>query len=183
VGRAKGTAFLHDEEYVLRTYGPEGWAQVLARMPAAAAEVRSSIVAVGWYDDALLVQTLCALEEALRERDPNIIETLGRFAAEADLTRIHRIFLRMATPAFVLERATNLWNRFFDMGRWEVRRVERGVDGLLIDAGIVHDVFCRNLRGYLQRLFELVGAKGVTVEHPECRVRGGACCRFAIRWE
>lgn len=182
MGRAKGTAFFHDEEYVLHTYGPEGWALVMAKLPPAAAEARSSIVAVGWYDDELLVQTLCAVEEALHERDPNIIDTLGRYAAEADLTRIHRIFLRVATPAYVLERATNLWNRFFDTGRWEVRRVPGGVDGLLIDAGIVHDVFCRNLRGYLHRLFELVGAKKVTVEHPECRVRFGACCRFEIRW-
>lgn len=182
MGRAKGTAFLHDEEYVRRTYGTDGWAHVMARMPRAAAEVRSSIVAVGWYDDELLVQTLCAVEEALRDRDPDIIVTLGRYAAETDLTRIHRVFLRMASPAFVLERATNLWNRFFDTGHWDVQRLEGGVDGLLVDAGIVHDVFCRNLQGYLQRLFELVGARAVTVGHPECRVRGGACCRFAIRW-
>jgi hypothetical protein len=118
----------------------------------------SSIVAVGWYDDTILVETLRTVEEVLRERDPKIIETLGRFAAEQDLTRIHRVFLRMASPAFVLERATNLWRRFFDSGR------------------------CRNLQGYLQRLFELVGAKDVTVGHPECRVYGGALCRFAIRW-
>lgn len=101
---------------------------------AAAAEVRSSIVAVGWYDDTLLVETLRTVEEVLGERDPRIIETEG------------------------------------------------GVDGLLIDSAIVHDVFCRNLQGYLQRLFELVGAKDVTVGHPECRVQGGALCRFAIRW-
>ncbi|HEX8794969.1 MAG TPA: hypothetical protein VF765_28680 [Polyangiaceae bacterium] len=182
MGRAKGTAFFHDEEYVKQTYGPDAWARVLAAMPAAAAEVRSSIVAVGWYDDTLLVETLRTVEEVLRERDPRIIETLGRFAAEQDLTRIHRVFLRMASPAFVLERATNLWRRFFDSGRWEVKPAEGGVDGLLIDSAIVHDVFCRNLQGYLQRLFELVGAKDVTVGHPECRVQGGALCRFAIRW-
>lgn len=146
MGGAKGTAFFHDQEYTLRTYGPEAWAQVLHAMPPTAAEARSGIVAVGWYDDALLVQTLCAVEAVLRERDPQIIETLGRYAAEQDLTRIHRVFLRMATPAFVLERATNLWRRFFDSGRWDVRPIEGGVDGLLIDAGIVHDVFCRTSR-------------------------------------
>ena len=94
MGRAKGTAFFHDEQYVKQTYGPETWAQIVAAMPAAAAEVRSSIVAVGWYDDALLVQTLRTVEDVLREREPRIIEMLGRYAAEQDLTRIHRVFLR-----------------------------------------------------------------------------------------
>jgi predicted hydrocarbon binding protein len=46
----------------------------------------------------------------------------------------------------------------------------------------VHDVFCRNLCAYLQRLFELVGAKDVTVRHVACRTRGDAECEFVFRW-
>jgi predicted hydrocarbon binding protein len=179
---AKGTAFMHDEEYVRQTYGPDAWTRVLAAMPPADVEVRSSVVAIGWYENALLIRTLLAIDEVLRDRDPNIIEALGRYAAEADLTRIHRVFLRMANPAFVVEKATELWGRFFDTGHWEVKRVERGADAALIGAGVVHEVFCRNLASYLHRLFELVGAKAVTTRHTECRVRGDARCTYVIRW-
>jgi hypothetical protein len=128
------------------------------------------------------VRQLCAIEEVVRERDPRIVEALGRYAAEADLTRIHRVFLRMANPAFVLEKAAELWGRFFDSGRWEIARVPRGADASLVGAGIVHEVFCRNLQAYLQRLFELVGAKSVTVRHTACRTRGDARCTFIVRW-
>ena len=178
----KGTSFLHDEEYIVDKYGPEVWARVLAAMPAGDAEVRASVIAVGWYDNELLVRMLCAAEDVLRDRDPKIIETLGRYAAEADLKRIHRVFLRMANPAVVLEKATALWRRFFNTGRWEVKRVTQGAEAELIDAGVVHEIICRNLRAYVQRLFELVGAKGVTVRHPECRACGAARCVFSVRW-
>jgi hypothetical protein len=179
---AKGTAFLHDEEYVVRTYGPEVWSQVLAAMSPADLATRASMLAIGWYENELLIRQLQAIEQVVRERDPHIVETLGRYAAEQDLTRIHRVFLRMANPAFVLEKSGELWGRFFDTGRWEIQRVPRGADAALVDAGVVHEVFCRNLQAYLHRLFELVGAKGVSVRHPGCRARGDAKCTYLVRW-
>ena len=182
VPRAKGTAFLHDEEYVVKTFGPDVWGEVLAAMTPADVEVRAGIVAVGWYENALLIRSMLAMEQVLHDRDPKIIETLGRYAAEADLTRIHRVFLHMANPAFVLEKSAELWGRFFDTGVWEVTRVPRGADAVLSGAGVVHEIFCRNLTAYLHRLFELVGAKAVTVRHTECRARGDARCAYVIRW-
>jgi predicted hydrocarbon binding protein len=182
MGRAKGTTFIHDEEYVLNKYGPETWARVIAAMGPGDAEVRASIIAVGWYDDGLLARSLTAMEQVLGERQPTIIEDLGRYAAEQDLKRFHRVFLRMANPAFVLEKATELWGRFFDTGAWEIRRVPRGADAKLVGSEMVHEAFCRNLQAYLQRLFELVGAKGVTVRHPECRAKGDTYCGFVVRW-
>ena len=151
-------------------------------MPAGDAEVRANVVAVGWYDNELLIRTLCAIESVLRDRDPRILETLGRYSAEADLKRVYRVFLRMANPAAVLEKASELWKRFFNTGRWEVKRVDHGAEGALLEAGVVHEVLCRNLNAYLQRVFELVGAQGVTVRHLECRTRGDARCLFSIRW-
>ncbi len=180
---AKGTAFLHDREFVIKAYGPDAWQAVVAVMAPVDVETLESIVAIGWYENALLFRVLAATEEALRERDPKIIDTLGRYAAEGDLKRIHRVFLRMANPAVVVEKATAIWGRFFDTGTWRVRRVDRGADASLVGAGVVHDVFCRNLRAYLHRLFELVGAKDVTVRHVACRTRGDAECEYAIRWK
>jgi serine/threonine protein kinase len=182
-GQAKGLAFLHDEQYILDKYGREAWARVLASLAPGDAEVRSSIIAVGWYDSALFVRTLCAIDNVLRERDPKIVESLGRYAAEHDLKRIHRVFLRLANPAFVLEKAMDLWKRFFSTGRWDERRVERGAEAELVDWDAAHELTCRNLLAYLHRMFELVGAKGVTSRHPECRARGDARCFYSVRWQ
>ena len=180
---AKGTAFLHDREYILMNHGADAWKRVEEVLGPADVAALNSVVAIGWYENALLFRVLAATEVALRDRDPKIIDTLGRYAAEGDLTRIHRVFLRMANPAVVVEKATAIWSRFFDTGTWRVTRVDRGADAALVGAGVYHDVFCRNLRAYLQRLFELVGAKEVTVRHVACRTRGDAACEYAIRWK
>jgi hypothetical protein len=179
---AKGTAFLHDHEYIERTYGPEAWANVLSRLSPEDRETYASMVAIGWYENALLVRIFIAIEAALAPRDPAILETLGRYAAEQDLTRIHRILLRMANPALVLEKATGIWHRFFDTGTWHVERIENGANAILGGAGVTHEMMCKNLRAYIQRLFELVGAKGVTVTHVKCKTRGDEHCEYAVRW-
>jgi predicted hydrocarbon binding protein len=182
MARAKGTTFLHDREFIVLNFGPAGWALVLAELSPAERETLESVVAVGWYDHALQARFLGAAERALGDRAPKLMESLGRYAAEADLKRIHRVFLRMANPAMVLEKAAQLWGRYFDTGTWTIRRVDHGADAILAGAGVVDELWCKNLCAYLQRLFELVGARDVTLRHPECRAHGGAHCAFVIRW-
>ena len=54
--------------------------------------------------------------------------------------------------------------------------------GLPNTVGVTHEMMCKNLRAYIQRLFELVGAKGVTVTHVKCKTRGDEHCEYAVRW-
>jgi len=41
---------------------------------------------------------------------------------------------------------------------------------------------CAGFVSYVERLFELVGAKGVRVKHPECVTRGAPRCQFVVEW-
>lgn len=91
------------------------------------------------------------------------------------------MFLRMANPAFVLEKTGKYWSRFHDHGRWTTTRLPNGAMALLEDfEGSA--TYCAMLVPYTGRLFELVGAKGVRVAHPECRSKGARACRFEISW-
>src|SRR5205823_1456742 len=104
MARAKGTTFLHDREFVIARYGAEGWERLLASMSADDRATLESVVAVGWYEHSLQVRFIHALARAFAKDDADLMVTLGRHAAEEDLTRIHRAFLRMANPAYVLEK-------------------------------------------------------------------------------
>ncbi len=183
MARAKGTTFLHDRHYIVAHYGEEGWQRVLTTLTPEDRAVIASIIAVGWYDHALQVRLIRAIRAVFESEEPNIVKSTGRHAAEEDLTRIHRAFLRMANPAFVLEKAAEYWSRFFDTGKWHVRRVENGAEATLVGVGIVDETWCTNITAYVGRMFELVGAKEPRVTHARCRARGDEHCEFAVRWK
>ena len=111
------------------------------------------------------------------------IEPLGRYSAAEDLRTIHRLFLRLANPAVVLERLAEFWGRYQDSGVWSVvREAPNRVKATLADWGSTDEVTCVRLGAYSKRLFELVGAKDVFVERTACRVRGDAACVFVGGW-
>jgi hypothetical protein len=138
---------------------------------------------VAWYPDDLYGELLHALESTVGKGDATLLDRAGAYAAEYDLTRIHRVLFRLANPAYVLEKSMEIWGRFFDTGHWRVTRPSAtSADGTLNDFALVDRAVCTYLTAYLRHLFELVGAKSVEVKHTECRARGAKACRFTIAW-
>ena len=124
-----------------------------------------------------------ALDDAVGAGNGDMLRRGGAYAAEYDISRIHRLFFRIANPAFVLEKSTEIWARFFDTGEWTIKRQKAtSAEGVLTGWTITDDRSCEYLRAYIQRMFEIVGAKDVENRHVECRARGGAQCRFLIAW-
>ncbi|MEW6209877.1 MAG: hypothetical protein AB1631_16045 [Acidobacteriota bacterium] len=42
---------------------------------------------------------------------------------------------------------------------------------------------CRSVMGFLIRMMELAGARGVTASHHKCVVKGADCCEFLLEWK
>ena len=106
--------------------------------------------------------TICyvASTKCWGEGDGHLVDVIGAYEAEQDLTVIHRIFLRMANPSFVLEKASDYWRRFYDVGTWRVtRRGKAGAIGILEGVDNLNPTFARYLHAYVQRMWQLVGAR------------------------
>jgi hypothetical protein len=180
----KGFAFDNVRVFTRTRFGPEGWGATLARMLPDDREVLGAIVSVGWYSLPLYARLLRALDEAYGTGDYAIIVQSARFAAERNLGTVFRTLLRFASPAYMLEKFGQYWPRVHDTGRWELVR-EAGGDAAtatLYDLGYVDAALCRDLGGYFARTLELVGAKGVILDHARCRARGADACEFRARW-
>ncbi len=179
----KGRMILNARDFVVARYGNEGWRQVVARLSAEDGDTLRALVPVGWYDILLNDRVNRAIVDALGGGTTQVIEALGRYAATEDSRTIHRLFLRMANPAFVLERLAAFWGRYQDSGTWTVvREAPNRVRATLTGWGSRDEVTCIRLAAYTRHLFELVGAKGVFVERRECGARGDAACVFVGGW-
>jgi V4R domain len=186
MAQIKGTNLAHIHAFVKTAFGEDGLQVVRRALAPETQAAFDSFVAVSWYPASTYVEMLHAVDATLGEngaREKEILRRAGAYAAEYDLTRIHRVLFRFANPGFVLERSTEIWGRFFDTGHWKiVRPTSTSVDALLTDFGLVDRAVCTYLEAYLRRLFELVGAKDVEIRHPECRARGGKVCKFLGSW-
>ena len=184
MAREKGTTLLHLQAYAEAQFGAAAWQRALVALTEEERHTLSSVVAVGWYDTELFLKLLALVEATAAAPQPDPIERLAVYEAERDLRGIHRLFLRMANPAFVLEKASEYWSRFHDEGHFVVERpTETSAIGTLRGLSVVDARYCRYLRGYIRRLLELVGARGVYIEHTECRARGAELCRFRGQWQ
>lgn len=179
---SKGTILLHARSFVVGRFGETGWRAVLDRLPADDRQAFSAILPITWYPHEADARLLRAIDDVLGDGDKKLLVELGRFEAEQDLRRIHRMFLRFANPAYVLEKAAHYWSRFHNTGRWTVERKENSASGTLFDWNPPDELNCIYLGGYIVRMFELVGARQVLVRHSQCRCRGDRGCTFEGTW-
>jgi hypothetical protein len=109
---------------------------------------------------------------------------LGRFQAEHDLSVFYRLVLRFWSPAILIEKTAEMWSRYHDTGVWKVTRdSDRRVTGAVSQWLGASDIMCPVVSAYVERLFELVGAKSARAQHPECGARAGQVCRWVVDWD
>jgi uncharacterized protein (TIGR02265 family) len=184
----KGIVVLNARDYVASVVGAQAWDAILDRLPAPDRDVIAAMVPVGWYDVRLYDRVCRAVAESLAPElslsPDSVMVAVGRYAAEHDLKTIHRLFLRVANPAYVLERAADFWRRYQNSGVWSIERESpTRVRATLRGWGSEDELTCVRLAAYTERLFELVGARHASMERLACRARGDDACVFAGSWD
>jgi hypothetical protein len=181
--QTKGVNFVNARAFVDGRDGERGWTIVLDKLEDEDRRTLESVVAVGWYSLSLYARLIRTIDQMHGAGDLSLLARLGRFEAERDLTTLHRIFFRLASPAFLLEKTASYWGRFHDTGRWTIERPSSTeAVGHLDGWGHVDEALCRELVGYLERAFELTGARRVHMAHPFCRAHHAPRCTFTARW-
>ena len=181
--KTKGVGFVNVRTFARERFGDEGWSATLAQLSPADREELASVIPMGWYSLPMYARLIRALDALHGFGDLSLVRELGRYEADKDLTTIHRVLLRLANPAFIVEKAGEVWRRYHDTGTWNItREATNRVSGTLDGWGCVDEALCREAAAYMARCLELVGARGVVMEHPQCRAKGESRCFFLARW-
>lgn len=133
-GQVKGYSLL---SYVvpLREEKSELWDRIEQRLDPASREFfRGQLYANHWYPRTHLHELLRAFAEAVGPSAVEELRQLGGMAARYQLHVIYRMFLKLATPALVFNRASSVWSRQSTLGSFKV--LEEHPDHLI---GELHD--------------------------------------------
>ncbi len=178
----KGVIFLNARTFALEQHGEEGWRSLLDALDPRDREELASMIAIGWYDIGLYDRVHATMERVLGKGDFALMHRLGRFSAEADLNVIHRTLMKMARPAVLFEKYPELWRRYQDSGEWSLTREDKRARGVLTGWASREEACLVRLAGGIERMLELLGARGVKVTRAKSTARGDAVCELIIDW-
>jgi eukaryotic-like serine/threonine-protein kinase len=184
VVNVKGSALCSRVLWVQLEHGAAGMTKVLAKAsPALRAELEAGFAKPRWYPFDHFIELNRLLDELFGAGDLTLVRWLGRYAADATLTTIYRLFYKVGTTHWILGRAVRLWSAHFDSGQLEVLTRGPRTAVLRIRAfETPHEIHCAAIAGWCERSIELSGGADVIVEEPLCRVRGDELCQLEARW-
>jgi len=185
MGQVKGTAVLSSLRYVRERFGEPALAGVLSALPADdAARLRDLVLASSWYPIGCLMRFMLEAEKQLGSQDPRLLQNMGRASCDEGLKGIYKIFLKVGSPGFTIDRASRVLSNYYDIGDLVVvERDERHVAAELRGFEQAGRPFCERIYGWMQRMLELTGVRNLRSAHSSCVHRGDAVCRFEGSWD
>lgn len=184
MAKFKGTIYTSTALFTDKRFGPGASDKVLQTLPTADREVLQGVTAVGWYPADPILAYHRTLDEVFGRGDLALCVEVGKFSAEWTLNAVLKIFLRLRTPNWLMERSSTLWERFHDSGRWEIQNDPNvQLCAQLYDFKVRDPVFCARFKGWLLRAIELTGGDNAEVDHVACTCKGDRYCHFNGRWD
>lgn len=182
--KAKGVAVGSIPEFV-RTCFPDGFRPWLSSLPESSRTIFENPIATdGWYpiDEAVIVptQSIC---DTFYEKDPAGAWEAGRFSAQQALKSVHRIFIKVGSPLFVVDRAAGIFTAYYRPSRAVVaeKRPDRAVIHL-VEFGRPHDLVDRRIAGWIEMALELSGCENLTVSITQSLAHGDPQTEFVAEW-
>lgn len=181
----KGSAYLSTLTFIETHFGAPAKDRVLARLSDEDRAILGHMVLpIQWYPLAPFPRLLRAMDEEVGRGDLSLVTERGTWAAVQDMRTVHKVLLKLLTPAWVVDKAMKLWPNFHTSGHWESKRVgDKGARAELKQLGIVDEAICASLKGWMLGLLQLAGARQASVEHVECRGRGDGNCVYQLSWK
>lgn len=184
MAKFKGSVYESTRAFVQKEFGMPAVQQILAALPAHDRQLLSSAMAIEWIPVEPVLLFHHELERQFGSGDLSLCVRAGQFSAGWSMNTILKMFVRLRSPHWLLDKGASVWSRYHDSGRWELGAPEpQRIAGKLIGFDVRDPHFCARLRGWLTGVIELTGGIGCTTTEPRCRCRGHDCCAYVMTWQ
>lgn len=185
MGKTKGVTANNYLRLVAERATPAQFEQIksLLSPPALAALYGSPIAAVAFVDYPAVMQLLVAADKVLGKGDLALLREASFKNQEANLNGVYKALLPFASPAFILQQASKLWQRYHDTGRLTAEKVGPGrVTIKLVDYKDIPPHHGPEIEGAFEGLLHFAKAQGVGTRHTRCVLDGAPWCEWDVTW-
>jgi uncharacterized protein (TIGR02265 family) len=183
--QVKGSVLLSRLALVDEVAPGDGRKRVLARLSPWDRQVLEMLLASSWYPFALGHRLDEAIVQELGGGRAEFFEKLGEASAEKNLGSggVHRRFLVPGDPQAFLAKAPLIYSYYYDQGRRDYEKIgEKEAVLTTREAETFSAPDCSTVVGWHRKALEMCGARAPQVVEEECRAKGGAVCRYRLRW-
>jgi hypothetical protein len=185
LAKVKGTTLYGRLKYVRSHHGEAPLDRVLAELPDQdmARNLRLGAIRSEWYPFETLVSLIEAIDRVCGKGDGALFRPMAAQIAEDDLKTVYKAFFRIASPGYIITKASHVWQQYYDAGELVILKNEpNAVDLEIRKFPTPNRTHCESISGWIERCIAMTGAASVLVSHPECRAEGRARCIFEARW-
>jgi hypothetical protein len=181
----KGTAVETTYLFVEDRYGKPGLERWLAALPPASQEIcRAKILPSGWYplEDAFVRPTrvLCELFFAGSKRGAFEV---GRYSAQRALTGIYKMFVKISTPGWLMERGSKVFETYYRPSSCKVvDRTDSGARMVITDPKDTSGLVEMRIAGWVDGAVEIHGFKSRKAEITKSFSTGDSVTQIDVSW-
>ncbi len=182
----KGTALTTTREFV-KTNFPEKyneWINVLP--PTTKAFYAASIDATKWYPlkDGYLAAIDCVIKTCYTGDVAKGADAIGRFSAEVALKGFYKVFLLVASPNFLIKRASKIFSTFYDPSEIGVTEQDSNHATLkIIRFEEIDKALEYRIAGWIIKALELANCKNPDYKFGKMLSKGDDSTEINFSWE
>lgn len=182
----KGTAVKTVPDFVKSKY-PDQYDNWISTLSIKSKEImQSQILSTNWYsvEDAL-TEPMNKLAEVLSQDINDIAWEMGRYSSEIALKGVYKIFVRIASPAFIIGRAANMLETYYRPSRINLQERQSNKIVLEFVNFLKADhMIMQRIAGWSYNTFTAVKTKNVKTELKDVPGKGeNFTTLLIITWE
>jgi hypothetical protein len=182
----KGTAITAIRDYVKSNH-PEKFSEWLNALPEASKDIYSGVIdSSRWYplNEGGILPTRKTVDMFFDGDYKRGAWEAGKFSAEEGLTGIYKLFVKAASPGYIIQRASRVFASYYQPCKMEV--LERTDSTVLVEISDMTQtdiVIEYRIAGWIEKALQISGAKNVVIDFKKSITRGDSVTQFAIKWD
>lgn len=181
----KGTAVKSIRDYVENKYKTRyrEWLQVL---PKESQEIiNTNIYANNWYPikDGAIEPTKAIAKLFFNNDTKEAAFQSGRYSAEVGLKGVYKIFIIIAKPSYIMQRASRVFQSYYNPSDMSVTNsTDKSMVLNITKFPEPNSIVEYRIAGWIQRALELTNCKNVDVKISKSLTKGDDITEFNISW-
>lgn len=181
----KGTAVKSIKEYVEKKYGNQykEWLQTLPE--SSQAIINNPIYANNWYPmkDAAVEPTKAIAKMFYNNDYKRAALEAGRFSAEMGLKGVYKIFVRIANPNYIMQRASRVFTSYYSPTEISVADSHnKGLTLHITKFPNPEEIIEYRIAGWCERALEFTNCKNVKSSITKSFTKGDNVTEITISW-
>ncbi len=180
----KGTAVKPTIEFIKDKF-PDRYYEWLEKLPKESADIiKNPITASAWYpiNESTITPTRI-LAELFYNNSYDAAREVGRYSATKSLSGVYKVFIRIATPNFLISRTANVFGSYYKPSKIKFEVLNDNSATLIIyKFDEVDELMLHRIAGWIERAFELTSRKNVNAEVIKTTVNDEIVYKILASW-